>query len=115
MVTPAAGKVVVVPFPFSNLSQAKPRPAVVLANAGRGDWILCQVTSRPYGDPRAIRIEDHSLKDGALQVTSYIHPSKLFTGNDALILPTVGILDPRFFQQVVAAVVRIISPEARQS
>ena len=103
------------PFPFPDLSQAKPRLAAVLANAGRGDWIPCQVTSGPYGDPRAIRIEDHSLKDGALQVTSYIRPSKLFTGNDALMLATIGILDPRFFRQVVGAVVRIISSEARQS
>jgi mRNA interferase MazF len=42
MVTPTAGAVVLVPFPFSDLSQAKLRPAVVLAEAGRGDWVLCQ-------------------------------------------------------------------------
>ena len=36
-----------VPFPFSDLSQAKLRPAVVLADAGRGDWILCQITEQP--------------------------------------------------------------------
>jgi mRNA interferase MazF len=35
-------------FPFSDLSQTKLRPAVVLADAGRGDWILCQVTSKPW-------------------------------------------------------------------
>jgi mRNA interferase MazF len=45
VVTPAAGTVVLVPFPFSDLSQAKLRPAVVLADVGRGDWILCQITS----------------------------------------------------------------------
>ena len=45
MVTPAAGSVVLVPFPFSDLSQTKLRPTVVLADAGRGDWILCQITS----------------------------------------------------------------------
>jgi mRNA interferase MazF len=54
MVALAAGKVVLVPFPFSDLSKSKLRPAVVLASVGRGDWILCQVTSSPYGDPRAI-------------------------------------------------------------
>jgi mRNA interferase MazF len=43
MVTPAAGKVILVPFPFSDLSQSKLRPAVVLAGVGRGDWILCQI------------------------------------------------------------------------
>jgi mRNA interferase MazF len=39
VVTPAAGTVVVVPFPFSDLSQAKLRPVVVLADVGRGDRI----------------------------------------------------------------------------
>ena len=53
MVTPSIGDVVLVPFPFSDLLQAKVRPAVCLAAAGRGDWILCQITSNPYGDPAA--------------------------------------------------------------
>ena len=44
MVTFTAGAVVLVRFPFSDLSQTKLRPAVVLADAGRGDWILCQVS-----------------------------------------------------------------------
>ncbi len=47
MVTPSAGAVVLFPFPFSDLSQAKLRPAVALEDAGRGDWILCQITSNP--------------------------------------------------------------------
>jgi mRNA interferase MazF len=45
VVAPSVGSVVLVPFPVSDLSLSKLRPAVVLADAGRGDWILCQVTS----------------------------------------------------------------------
>jgi len=45
---PEPGAVVLVRFPFSDLSQTKLRPAVVLADADRGDWILCQVTSKPF-------------------------------------------------------------------
>ncbi len=41
------GAVVLVHFPFSDLSQTKLRPAVVLADAGRSDWVLCQITSKP--------------------------------------------------------------------
>ena len=67
MVTPAAGMAVLVPFPFSDLSQAKLRPAVVLANVGRGDWILCQITSNPYGDTRAIMLEDANFAAGGLR------------------------------------------------
>lgn len=32
-------------LPFSDLSRSKLRPSVVLADAGRGDYVLCQVTS----------------------------------------------------------------------
>ena len=46
------GVVVLVRFPFSDLSSSKLRPAVVLAHAGGEDWVLCQVTSNPYGDSR---------------------------------------------------------------
>jgi mRNA interferase MazF len=34
--------VVLVRFPFSDLSSSKLRPAVVLAHAGGVDWVLCQ-------------------------------------------------------------------------
>jgi len=64
--TLARGSVVLVPFPFSDLSEAKLRPAIVLAEAGRNDWILCQVTSRPYGDHRAIAITDQDFETGGL-------------------------------------------------
>lgn len=49
MVALAPGLVVLVRFPFSDLSSFKLRPAVVLAHAGGVDWVLCQVTSKISG------------------------------------------------------------------
>ena len=37
---PSVGSIVLVPFPFSDLSQSKLRPAVVVADAGRGTGSL---------------------------------------------------------------------------
>ncbi len=108
MVAPAAGAVVLVRFPFSDLSQTKLRPAVVLAGAGRGDWILCQVTSNPYGDARAIKLEDVSFTTGALRVTSYARPGKLFTANRDLIVAQVAALKPAWLTQIVDAVVNLL-------
>ncbi len=95
-------------FPFSDLSQTKLRPAVVLADAGRGDWILCQVTSKPYGDARAIKLEDTSFATGSLRVTSYARPGKLFTANRDLIVADVATLKSQSLKRVVNAVVDLL-------
>ena len=77
MVIPSAGDIVILPFPFSDLSDSKIRPAVVLARANKSDWILCQITSNPYGDAQAIVIEQADFKAGMLRLESYARPSKL--------------------------------------
>ena len=108
MVTPTAGAVVLVPFPFSDLSQAKLRPAIVLADVGRDDWILCQITSRPYGDPRAISLADDDVATGSLRVASYARPGKLFTAHRRLMVRRVGQLKPQPLQNIVDAVIQIL-------
>ena len=108
MVTPTAGAVVLVPFPFSDLSRAKLRPSVVLADAGRGDWILCQITSNPYGDHRAIELLDSSFTTGSLRAASYARPGKLFTANRDLVVAQVGSLKSEPFSRIVDEIVNIL-------
>ncbi|WP_040667032.1 type II toxin-antitoxin system PemK/MazF family toxin [Nitrolancea hollandica] len=105
MGAPAAGTVVLVPFPFSDLSQAKLRPALVLVDAGRDDWILCQITSSPYADPRAIQLTDDDFLRGSLRTISYVRPGKLFTANRDLIVAQVGTLTDDAFRRVLDAIV----------
>jgi len=104
-----------VPFPFSDWSQAKLRPAVVLADVGRGDWILCQITSNPYGDTRAIMLEDASFAVGALRVVSYARPGELFTANSTLMVTQVGTLQAAPFQHINEAVVALLQTSLRTS
>jgi mRNA interferase MazF len=79
-----------------------------LADVGRDDWILCQVTSRPYGDARAIGLTEESFAMGSLRVTSYARPGKLFTANRDLMVDQVGVLKEDAFKQVVEAVVAVL-------
>ncbi|MFN8626188.1 MAG: type II toxin-antitoxin system PemK/MazF family toxin [Candidatus Binatia bacterium] len=109
MVAPAAGAVVLVRFPFSDLSQTKLRPAVVLADVGRGDCILCQITSKPYGDPNAIALDNAAFASGSLRVTSYARPAKLFTANQNLITSQVGNLKPEMLKSIAQAVASIVN------
>lgn len=108
MVAPAAGAVVLVRFPFSDLSQAKLRPAVVLADVGRGDYILCQITSRPYGDTSAIALDDGAFASGSLRVLSYARPSKIFTANQNLIASQVGNLKAETLGIITEALTEIL-------
>ena len=104
----AAGEVLLVHFPFSDLTASKLRPAVVLAEAGRGDWILCQITSKAYGDPRAVQLDTADFARGSLRIASYARPGKLFTAHASLVAGTVGDLAPAKFATVRDAVVRMI-------
>ena len=108
MVAPTAGAVVLVPFPFSALSRSKLRPAVVLADAGHRDWILCQVTSNPYSDPRAIPLSDEDFDVGSLRRDSYARPGKLFTANRSLLVAQVGVLKEETFRRIITAVVSLL-------
>lgn len=68
--------VVLLPFPFSDLSASKLRPALVLADAGRGDWLLCQITSKAYGDALAVEISDADFESGGLRLVSQARPGR---------------------------------------
>jgi mRNA interferase MazF len=110
VVSLATRAIALIRFPFSDLSQTKLRPALVLADAGRGDWIFCQITSQPYGDAHAIELRDDALDRGSLRVTSYARPGKLFTGSAQLATATVGMLTRESFARVIDAVIAILRP-----
>ena len=105
MVRPVAGDVVTVTFPFSDLSSAKRRPAIVLADADRGDWIVCQITSKAGSDVRAVELSHADFDRGSLRATSYARPGKLFTVNESLMASYVGTLKQESFQRVWEAIV----------
>jgi mRNA interferase MazF len=105
--------VILARFPFSDLSQTKLRPAVVLADVGRGDWVLCQITSNPYADPRAIRLEESDFVPGSLQISSFARPGKLFTASQNLIQAQVGKLRTQRFGDIIEAVVLLLRAAAR--
>jgi mRNA interferase MazF len=108
MGTPAIADVVLVRFPFSDLSSAKVRPAIVIADAGRGDWILCQITSNPYGDPGAIALSDADFATGGLLIASFARPGKLFTANGSMIIRTVGSLKHAPFKRIRDAMIKVV-------
>jgi mRNA interferase MazF len=86
----------------------------VLADAGREDWILCQITSKPYGDTKAILLQDGGFESGSLRVDSYVRPGKLFTAHQTLMVSETGRLKEATFQQIVDAIVALLKPVTKQ-
>ena len=72
------GDIVVMPFPFSDLSGAKRRPALVITNLKGEDLILCQITSKKVKDEYAITITDEDFDEGSLKQESNVKPNKIF-------------------------------------
>ncbi|NOX84406.1 MAG: type II toxin-antitoxin system PemK/MazF family toxin [Chlorobi bacterium] len=84
------GDVVVIPFPFSDLSNAKRRPALVLADLKGDDIILCQITSRFVKDNYSIALENSDFVKGSLNKPSNIRPNRLFTADKNIIIRKTG-------------------------
>lgn len=102
------GDVVVVPFPFSDLTQAKRRPALIVAPLQGEDIILCQITSRLISDTYAILVEDKDFITGSLRQSSNVRPNRLFTADQQIILSKVGQLKPEKIDQVIAKLIEIL-------
>ncbi len=87
------GDVVVLPFPFSDLSTSKKRPALVAANIEGDDCILCQITSTTFDKQYLIKLENSDFKQGKLNNSSSIKINKLFTANKEIIKYKIGLLN----------------------
>ena len=111
MASVSVGDIVFVRFPFSDLSRYKLRPALVLANAGKDDFILCQITSQPYTDRQAIQLQQDSLAMGYLHKVSYVRPAKLFTANIRIVEKTVARVKPQIRQAVVNQITELLNAD----
>jgi mRNA interferase MazF len=101
------GDVVVVPFPFSDHSQIKHRPALILIDLPGADAVLAAITSAGR-DPNSVILDSRDFQKGSLPHASYIHPAKLFTFERSLIVKTVGNVTETKRKEVVAKLVSLL-------
>ena len=102
------GDVVVVPFPFSDLTNAKRRPAFVMTVLPDDDIILFQITGRDLKDELAIKLKAMDFEVGSLPVDSNIRPNRLFTADRHIILYKIGHVCQKKIDEVVKLTVDII-------
>ena len=102
------GDIVVVPFPFSDLTNAKRRPAFVLTVLPGDDIILCQITSRDVKDDFVVKLKAIDFEVGSLPVDSNIRPNRLFTADRHIVLYKIGHANQEKTNEVVDKAIKII-------
>ena len=103
------GDVVVLPFPFSDLSKSKKRPALVASILDGDHIVLCQITSEARVDSYSIVLTSSDFKKGSLNLTSMIRPNKLFTADKSIILYKIGSLKESKIKEVEKGIVDIFT------
>ena len=102
------GDVVVLPFPFSDLSKSKKRPSLVVSNLVGDDLILCQITSESRVDDYSIVLVNDDFIKGGLNLTSIIRPNRLFTADKSIILYKIGSIKENKIKEVINGIIRIL-------
>jgi len=104
--------VVLISFPFSDLSATKKRPALVISNdsfnSRSEDTICCLITSNPESTPNAVFISNGDMESGNLEFDSKVKPYKIFTADKNLIVKVLGRLNSGKFASVVKEINKII-------
>lgn len=102
------GDVVVLPFPFSDLTQAKRRPAIIIAELEGDDRILCQITSQHSRDAYSVQINDIDFEEGSLRKVSNVRPNRIFTADSKIILYRAGHLKANKVQNIIELIIKIL-------
>jgi mRNA interferase MazF len=98
---PERGDLLLVPFPFSDLSASKRRPVLALTAADSdGDFVALPVTSRSQVE-HALPIAAKDLVSGTLPAPSFIRTNRIVTLNASLVVKNIG----RISEQLVAIAV----------
>jgi mRNA interferase MazF len=107
----ARGDVVLVPFPFTDLTGQKRRPALVVSPDGFDpeDVVVCAITSRLPGRlrPWDVSLVAQDLIEKALPMPSVIKVGKLFTMHQRLIVGHFGTVTEEKLSDVLRLLQRL--------
>jgi mRNA interferase MazF len=101
-----AGEVVVINYPFSDLSQAKLRPALLLGKlpGEHDDWLVCMISSRVRqqidGFDEVVKTDDADFGQSGLKAASVIRIGRLLVVEGKLLPGSLGSISTERLQRV---------------
>ena len=109
------GDVVLLPFPFTDLTTTKQRPAVVISteafNARQGDVVVLAITSQMPStpSPEEYRLSSEDQRSAGLPKPSIVKCGKVLTIDQRLIRKTLGRLPVQTLQEIKRHLVTILA------
>jgi mRNA interferase MazF len=107
------GDIVLVSFPFTDLSSSKRRPALVVSpdsfNQTMQDLVLAAITTQGAEEVGAFTIDHDDCIDGDLPKRSTLKPAKLFTIHSTLVLKKICSLRPEPLDAALGGLRRFFS------
>lgn len=100
------GEIVLVPFPYSDLSASNRRPALVVSNDNYNiqfpDIVVCVITSNLFKDDFFVLLSNNDLETGMLPEASVLKCHKLFTIEQSRIIKRFSKISRKKFDEVVS-------------
>lgn len=104
-------EIVLLPYPFSDLTRKKVRPALVVSNNEFNnkseDFIAVPLTSIIKDELYSIIINQEDLRSGKLLKQSIVRADKLFSVDKSLIIMRIGILKDTTFNKVKSEIIKV--------
>lgn len=98
------------PFPFSDLSAVKVRPALVLWDSQSEDIVVCGITSQLNHESRnVVPLNTEDFLFGGIPKVSHLLPFKIFTLHKETAIRTMGRIKPEKYRQVIELLTSVLS------
>ena len=106
----AKGDIVLFPFPYSDLSQRKLRPCLVISDEMGEDILICQITSQQARkDAFVVLLRKDETLGGTLALDSFIRTNMLFTAEIKQVQRKICSLRPEQYRAVAERIVAMVS------
>lgn len=107
-------EIVLVPFPYSDLSSNKRRPVLIVSNDSYNqnfqDVVVSVITSNLHKDSYSVALESEDLEIGVLPESSIVKAHKLFTIHQDKIIRKFSMVKVEYFEQVADKIKYLIEP-----
>ncbi len=97
--------IVLIPFPYSDLTGSKQRPALIISNEKinrSDDRICCLITTNSHKDDLLINKTD--FQNGNLPFKSFVKAHRIFTINEGIIKKRLCTINTRFHNKVISKI-----------